>query len=170
MLNRITNTEITDDRLKYGKGREPIVLITLNELLGNTILPSRNKMSFFDFYCVKSRFLIELKSHRYTYAKYNTAVMNYSKLRYDKMLFLWDFPEPDGSRGLYYHIYDSDKKYNRRWMTSYVDYEVDVIDVEKCDITKFDSTNEYLLDTSITQVNIDKFNAFILEDARFRRY
>ena len=148
----IPSTIDIPERLNYGRTREPIVFEQLNELFDTPICKSLHDCSFFDFYNPSSYYLIELKSLRYSFDKYNTCIMNLTKTVNSRMLFVWEYLEDNGTRDLYYHFFDPTHKYISRDINQYNNLDVrDVIDVDKCDIEKFDFNTTYTIDDDSTE-------------------
>jgi hypothetical protein len=68
------------------------------------------------------------------------------------MLFVWEYLEDNGTRDLYYHFFDPTHKYDSRDINKYNNLDVrDVIDVDKCDIEKFDFNTTYTIDDDSTE-------------------
>jgi hypothetical protein len=78
------------------------------------IEPSKYEKTFFDFYITDLNILIELKTLNYDVYKYKTAVMNTCKLKYSRMIFLFDYKNSDEGNSLYYHIYNPNRVYKTR--------------------------------------------------------
>ena len=163
MLPRINIPE----RLNYGRTREPVVLEQLNSLFDTPIYKSLYHYSFFDFYNPSSYYPIELKSLRYSFDKFPTCIMNITKTVFSRMLFVWEYLEDDGSRDLYFHFFDSTKSYNMRDINEYNNLDVrDVIDVEKCDVEKFDNQCIYSFIDDSNEKERTEFSSFISMDSR----
>ena len=173
-IDEMNRRIVVNERVGYGLIREPIVFEYLNDKFENTLRRSQWKSNFFDFYCAKSKYLIELKSLRYSIDYYDTVVMNYSKTQkgYDRMIFIFEYNEEDG-KYLYYHEYDSSHKYNRRLMKMCLEYK-DVIDIDKSDMVLIDkndiNTKLYCDNDDITDALSNKFNSIIMEDSMKFQY
>ncbi len=159
------------ERVAYGVSREPIMLGQLRILFDSEICKALFKRSFFDLHNPFSYHFIELKSLRYSFDKYSTCIMNLTKTVYSRMLFVWEYLEDDGSRDLYFHFFDSTKLYNTRDINKYNNLEVrDVIDVEKCDVEKFDFNNTYSFINDSTDEERRQYDAYIALDFKKSRY
>jgi hypothetical protein len=103
--------------LCYGLSRQELNFNLLNtHYFKNELKQAIYKHSEFDFYHLDSHTLIELKCLTYPINKYTTAVMNTSKLIYDKYLFIFEYMEDD-KPNLYFHHYDPNRNYNKRFIT-----------------------------------------------------
>jgi hypothetical protein len=80
---------------------------------------------------------------------------------------VWEYLEDDGSRDLYYHLYDAKNHYNERDINEYNNLACrDVIDVNKCDVEKFEFDTEYVLENDYTDNEKEEFDFFIRMDLR----
>lgn len=104
--------------LEYGRINEIKIYNLLNGFNCNTTM-SRYDFSNFDFYDNKRHILFELKSLTYPLDKYSTAIMNTSKLIFNRMIFLFEYTNDNGSKELYYHIYEPQSNYKIDYMRAY---------------------------------------------------
>jgi hypothetical protein len=164
---RIRDAIDIKERVAFGMVREPIIIELIKKLFCSPIKKSLHSFSFFDCYDEESCYLIELKSLRYSFKKYNTCIMNTSKLKFSRIVFVWEYLEDDGSRDLYYHLYDAKNHYNERDINEYNNLACrDVIDVNKCDVEKFEFDTEYVLENDYTDNEKEEFDFFIRMDLR----
>ena len=105
-----------------------------------------------------------MKALRDAYDDYDTAIMNTNKLK-DRTMFLFEFSEPDGSKLVRFHIYDVNKEYNYRYITSpfYIGRR-HVIDIEKCDLHAFDENSLFEFGGGATAKQIAIFENSITRD------
>ena len=105
--------------LSYGLSRQDFNFNLLNaHYFKNELKSASYKHSEFDFYHLNSHTLLELKCLTYSINKYPTAVMNTSKLIYDKYVFIFEYMEDD-KPNLYFHHYDPSREYNKRFIKLY---------------------------------------------------
>jgi len=124
--------------LGYGKVREQYVydLLCKYKLFNTGITRAKYIYSEFDFFDTYN-YLYEIKSLTYSVNKYNTAVMNTSKLIYDNYIFIFEYTEGN-KKELYYHLYDNTKQYNKRYITPLNRLNTcEIIDIPINDLTKF---------------------------------
>lgn len=96
-----------------GKNNEDRVFEYLTSQMKMSIERATFKFCLFDFYDNSNCILYELKTLTYSVDKYATAVMNYDKIVFHRMVFLFEYSNEDG-KCLYYHIYNPNKTYNKR--------------------------------------------------------
>lgn len=109
------NTKLLN--LSYGLARQEYNFNLLNTLIfKNELKQAIYKHSEFDFYHLQSHTLIELKCLTYAVNKYPTAIMNTSKLIYNKYIFIFEYIDND-KPNLYFHHYNPNREYNKRFIT-----------------------------------------------------
>ena len=115
--NIINHNHTKKLNLSYGLSRQEFNFNLLNShYFKNELRQASYKHSEFDFYHLDSHTLIELKCLTYSIKKYSTAVINTSKLIYDKYLFIFEYINDD-KPNLYFHHYDPSREYNKRFIT-----------------------------------------------------
>lgn len=132
------HTLTKNNSLNYGQIREQYVydLICNNNLFNTGITRARYIYSEFDFFDTDN-YLYEVKALRYSIKKYNTAVMNTSKLIYDNYVFIFEYTEND-KKELYYYLYDANINYNTRYIYPNSRLNIcEVIDIPINELTKF---------------------------------
>jgi hypothetical protein len=72
-------------------------------------------MSEFDFYD-DEYYLYEVKSLKYSFDKYRTAIMNDRKLIYNNYIFIFEYTELNGEKQIYYYVYEPERVYNKRFI------------------------------------------------------
>lgn len=170
--NILTHIETRDTSITYGKRREDFIydLICKNHLFSNNIQRAKYIYSEFDFFDTEDCYLYEVKSLTYSINKYRTAVMNTSKLIYDNYLFIFEYTEADNLKELYYHLYDKNFNYNKRFITPFNRLNTcEIIDIPVNKLTKFydgDKILEFFNPCSLITdtIDIETFKKLIFND------
>jgi hypothetical protein len=121
-----------------------------------------SEYDFFD----NQYFLYELKTLTYSINKYNTAIMNTSKLIYDNYIFIFEYTEVN-KKELYYHFYDAKYNYNKRYITPLNRLNIcEIIDIPINKLTKFYDGNQIINISkssfqNISREHINNFNNII---------
>lgn len=132
------HTLTKNNSLYFGKIREQYVydLLCKYELFNTGITKAKYMYSEFDFFDTDN-YLYEVKTLSYSIKKYNTAVMNTSKLIYDNFVFIFEYTETD-KKELYYCLYDANRNYNKRYITPLNRINTcEIIDIPINELTKF---------------------------------
>ena len=121
-----------------------------------------SEYDFFD----NQYFLYEIKTLTYSINKYNTAIMNTSKLIYDNYIFIFEYTEVN-KKELYYHLYDVNYNYNKRFITPLNRLKMcKIIDIPINKLIKFYDGNQVIpilksKFQNISRENINNFNNII---------
>ena len=135
------NIDTRNKCLEYGLKNEMIILNNLNQYntFNMNLRKSLYSKSKFDY--IGEDYLFEVKSLTYSINKYNTAIMNIDKILdtgYNNFVFIFEYTEND-TKMLYYHIYNPDFEYNRRFITAKNRLNrCDVIDIPITELIKID--------------------------------
>ena len=136
------HTKTKNDNLKYGIERQNFIfdLINSNNIFGIKLFNAKYNFSEFDFYS-NNFFIYEVKSLKYSYNKYPTAVMNTSKLIYPNFIFIFEYCEQNDigiKKELYFYKYDPNRDYNKRYITPENRlYNSEIIDIPINELIKF---------------------------------
>jgi hypothetical protein len=92
----------------YGLTREIENLPIFKTLFGNDFTPTKYDYTHFDYY--NNGVIFELKSLRYSYKQYTTAIIDDQKIRainkYRSIVILYEYTEENDEKELYYIPYD----------------------------------------------------------------
>ena len=160
-----------DNSVYNGKIRENIIyelLVKFNifQIENDYELYKSNYIfSEYDFFD-NQYFLYEIKTLTYSINKYNTAIMNTSKLIYDNYIFIFEYTEVN-KKELYYHLYDVNYNYNKRFITPLNRLNMcEIIDIPINKLIKFYDGNQIINISkskfqNISRENINNFNNII---------
>ena len=121
-----------------------------------------SEYDFFD----NQYFLYEVKTLTYSINKYNTAIMNTSKLIYNNFIFIFEYTEVN-KKELYYHFYDVKYNYNKRYITPLNRLNIcEIIDIPINKLIKFYDGNQIINISkskfqNISREDINNFNNII---------
>jgi len=138
MINYSLHELTKNTSLCYGKIREQYVydLLCKYNVFNTTIKRAKYIYSEYDFFDINN-YLYEVKCLTYSINKYNTAVMNTSKLIYDNFIFIFEYTEGN-KKELYFHLYDNTIQYNKRYITPLNRLNTcEIIDIPITKLTKF---------------------------------
>ena len=113
-------------------------------------------------------YLFEVKSLTYSIDKYNTAIMNIDKVvntNYKHFVFIFEYTELDNKKKLFYHIYDNNYNYNKRFITPKDRINrCEIIDIPKDQLTTFEYKESIILPKIDDETDMIKFDSLIESD------
>tara|TARA_R110000868_G_scaffold328763_2_gene589588 strand:+ start:5107 stop:5910 length:804 start_codon:yes stop_codon:yes gene_type:complete len=162
------HTDTRNKCLEYGLKNEMVILNNLNKF--NTFNMNLRKSLYsktkFDY--IGDDYLFEVKSLTYSVDKYNTAIMNIDKLLdtdYNNFVFIFEYTEDNGERGLFYHVYNTEIIYNRRFITAKNRLnKCDVIDIPITELIKIDYEVKINLPKITNNSDIVNFESVVKTD------
>jgi hypothetical protein len=172
-IQAYTNTHITtrDKSLTFGLGREKVIIPIMNSFFdtgANEIVKTTYKFSLFDCHDNK-KYLYEIKSLTYPINKYSSAVMNVDKIIHDHMIFVFEYANGE-KRDLYFHIYDSIRIYNKRFITPLNRINTcEIIDIPVNELIPIDIKNKYILNMEASQADTEILNELIRKDLLYKK-
>ena len=154
--------------LKYGLENEILILndLNTNNTFNMKLTKSLYTKSKFDY--IGDYYIFEVKSLTYSIDKWNTAIMNTDKLiatNYKHFIFIFEYTELDNTKKLFYHIYDHNYNYNKRFITPKDRINRrEIIDIPKDQLTTFEYKESIILRKIDDEKDMIKFDSLIESD------
>ena len=160
--------------LKYGLKNEILILndLNTNNTFNMKLTKSLYTKSKFDY--IGDYYLFEVKSLTYSIDKYNTAIMNIDKVKdtdYNHFVFIFEYTELDNTKKLFYHIYDHNYNYNKRFITPKDRInKCEIIDIQKDKLRQLEYTESISLPRIDDITDMIKFKAIIKSDKMMSQF